>query len=168
MAWAFELYLDQQASELVRAVSDHGTEPAQPHISLGVADAINESLVRDLLSRWVERERGVSVRFDHWGLFVGDTAVLFLAPSHRDLLDFLHRSFFEIIGSVASGYWEYYTPARWIPHCTVAERVPLDELRDATERARRLSLPLEAKLDRLALVEFRPGRHECLLLEFGG
>lgn len=167
MAWAFELYLDVRAAESVAAVSDPRLwgDPARgstghPHVSLGVAEGLAELQVVDLLHQWANDVDAIPVTFDHWGLFLSESAVLFLSPRDRGALYERQQRFFNAFGLLLDGYWDYYRPERWVPHCTVADSVPVNGLGLVTERARQLRLPFETSLDRLALVEFRPGRYE--------
>lgn len=178
MAWSFELYFDAKSAGLVRTVSDphlyrdlgEGTEPAWPHVTLGVTETINESAVRELLPRWATEENSVAVKFDHWGFFFSNSVVLFLSPAQRDELGLLQRRFFQTFEQLVADYWDYYLPDHWVPHCIAWEGLSCEQLARASRHVSQLSIPLMARLarlDRLALVEFGPGRHERLRINLG-
>jgi len=51
-----------------------------------------------------------------------------------------------------------YRPDNWVPHCTLAERIPASLLPDVIAIARRLPLPLAGQVDTVQLAEFPAAR----------
>jgi len=51
---------------------------------------------------------------------------------------------------------EHYRPGRWVPHCSVAPRAPLAQLPVLVSAVYEV-LPLEARLDRVALIDSATG-----------
>lgn len=155
MAWAVELYLDEKSAEKVRRVSSPRLAVgAHPHISLAVSTDIAQSF-REALRQWAKTIAPLSVVLDHWGLFVSDNVVLFLAPRDRAELNAVHRDFYQSISHEMGQLWEHYTPDRWIPHCTVDDRVALDACYHQVAKLKGLMLPITATLDRVALIEIQ-------------
>src|SRR5437899_1843103 len=54
--------------------------------------------------------------------------------------------------------WPHDAPAAWVPHCTLAMDLGSVTAATALALAAELPLPLEARLDRVGIVEFRPVR----------
>ncbi len=150
LPWSIELYVDEENAEAIRAVSAPGTSP---HVSLAVTASIDRVPLEAVLPDWATRQAPVPVTFDHWGLFLSESAVLFLAPREGAALAAVHRDFHRHASHLLVGEWDFYRPQRWVPHCTVADHAALTDLAAAVERARHLSLPMTALLSRMALVE---------------
>jgi len=93
----------------------------------------------------------MSLHLDGVGFFSGgDTAFLRVARS-RELFDYQHAAF-EVATRHKARIHEYYTPGRWVPHCTIAQHC-----------TRNLGVPIafssmDVQVRSLILVEFPPTR----------
>ena len=81
---------------------------------------------------------------------------LALAPSPR-LADFQARVDARF-ASLGRERWPHYAPEAWIPHCTLAMDLGSVTAATALALAADFPLPLDARLDRVGIVEFRPVR----------
>ncbi len=157
MPWAIELYLDDASANAIRRVRP--LDLLHPHVSLSVAESIDAS-VEAALSDWAERQQPIPVTLDHWGMFLSESAVLFLAPRDRTLLQAVHLDFHRATAGRLGREWAYYLPEQWVPHCTVADQLPIEDLGTVALQVRELALPVAGTLSRVALVQFGSGRVE--------
>lgn len=139
MPWALELYLDEQSTHAIQAAIPQ--DMPHPHLSLSVAESIDAGTVHEVMRRWSAGQHPISVVLDHWGMFVGESVVLFLAPRDRAALQAVHEDFHRAAQNVLGGEWSYYRPHHWVPHCTVADRVAWANLGAAASSLRGLRLP---------------------------
>lgn len=162
--WAFELYLDEGSAAIIRAL---GMQPrSSPHISLGVTESI-QGRVEDALCDWATRQQPIAVTLDHWGLFLSETAVLFLGVRERATLAEVYWDMHRVTEGLLGGEWTYYLPNHWVPHCTVAEDVALADLGAVAKCVQTLELPVHASLCRLAVVQFGGRRVERWTVPLG-
>lgn len=166
MRYAIELTLDDRTTRMLRQIkrrlaASHMPAPpggaADPHVSLGVCERLDLARCRAMLSdlAW---NRPLPVRFESLGIFATEGAVLIAAPVvTRDLLG-LHEAFHDRFHSVASGQSAYYLPGRWVPHCTLAERIPRGAIPDAVRTALDLPLPITGRFEGLRILDIPNGR----------
>ncbi|MGH2560509.1 MAG: 2'-5' RNA ligase family protein [Thermomicrobiales bacterium] len=166
MPFAIEMFLDAESAETVRGVwrdlAESGVAPwmhesgARPHVTLGVCERLDVDACAGFLADFAAVNRAPSVRFSSIGVFATDPAVVFLAPVvTADLLD-LHARFQEQFITFAGDRWAYYLPEQWVPHCTLAMECPIAMVSRVVDLCRAISLPLDSRLEEVAIVEFRP------------
>jgi 2'-5' RNA ligase len=96
----------------------------------------------------------VELTFDGIGLFRRGRAWLLAAAT----AEFLTRQerLVDAVTATGAELHKHYRPGRWLPHCSVAPRTPLAQL-PVLVAAIYDVLPLEARLDRVALVDSATG-----------
>lgn len=135
-----------------------------PHLSLATCQAIDEDESRKLLRELARQTSPFPIAFEAAGAFPPEGATLFLVPATNLDLIRLHRTFWESFVLQAEEPSDFYTPERWVPHCTVARDVP------PAERARALvaalaPLPLRGRITEVGLTGYRPAvRRFCFPL----
>jgi 2'-5' RNA ligase len=169
MPVAIEFFLDEPSAAVVRQIwkeiAEAGissylhTSGIRPHLTLAVGKGIDELGVEALLREWATETAPLDVTFAGLGLTPSENANVFLtAIVTADLLA-LHAALHARVAGLVDSSWQRYHPGRWVPHCTLAERVPGDLLGRTLEVVRRAPLPLDARLVEIAVVEFGPLRH---------
>ena len=165
MPVAVELALDRESAGPVRALwrrlADAGIRfmaqsGADPHVSLAIWDDLDVGRAIGEVTALAIATAPVPLTFTEVRAFGTDVVYLALAPAPR--LVELQARVQARIDPLGAGAWPHYTPAAWVPHCTVA--MDLDPVTAATALAvaAGLTLPLSGRLDRMAIVEFRPVR----------
>ncbi len=133
MAQALEMFLDEAAERDVRrlwaridaagvpslAGQTHGRH--RPHVTLGIAESL-AAVSRDAL-RSVLVEAPIRLDLHTLGTFPGEEGAIFLAVTTEGRLLRLHQRVHEILAQGAQEPWEYYRPGRWVPHCTLTQRL---------------------------------------------
>lgn len=166
MPFAVELYFDEQVASAVAGLQERleGLGPGlslrtlgfEPHISLLTCADVDEDGVRAGLREVARRNGPLHVSLESAGAFPPDASTLFLVPAASPALVAIHRSVWACLADVTTAPNAYYSPKRWVPHCTVAQGVP------PAERARALAvmvatgLPLQGRLVSVGLTGYRP------------
>lgn len=167
MRYAIELVLNEPATRSLREVKERLTtvvpgmrpiDPASdPHVTLGACAALDVEACGAMLSGMVLAPP-LPCRFDSLGIFATDSTVLFAAPVVTRALLELHTAFHDRFQSVATGQSAYYQPGFWVPHCTLAERVPPVLVPDAVATAHKLRLPIVGEFSGIRIVDIPAAR----------
>ncbi|GAA1570277.1 MULTISPECIES: 2'-5' RNA ligase family protein [Kribbella] len=166
MALAVCLLFDRRTDRLLRALWDrledlgvptlrshtHGRHV--PHLSLAVLrewdhDEVTKA-AQPLLS-----EQSAEVYFDALGTFRRGRA--WLVPAVGAELLQLQQQVVAAVTTTGADLHRHYQPGRWVPHCTVAPRVPLAALPTLAAAVYDV-LPLEATAAHPTLIDSSTGR----------
>lgn len=165
MPFAIELALDRESAAAVRTLWRRMAEAgirfmaesgADPHVSLAIWDSLEVEPAIAEVTALAPATAPVALTFTAVRTFGAEVVYLALAPSQR-LVD-LQARVQARIGALGRRGWPHYAPAAWVPHCTVAMDLGSVTLDTALAVAAGLKLPLSARLDRMAIVQFRPVR----------
>jgi 2'-5' RNA ligase len=168
MGFAVELYLDGESDRRVRALwrmlaeagagsrAEHGG--AAPHVSLATFEHVDHPHAVAALSRFVESCEPLTISFNSVGSFQSPERVIFLAPARDESLLATHAEFHGFLRSMALESSALYAPGRWVPHCTLAQRVPADAFEAVLRKAQDALVPFDATLLEIGLVELQPLR----------
>ena len=165
MALAACLLFDRQTERALRALWDrledlgvptlrshtHGRHV--PHVSYAVVregdvDAINRAVSA------LPDGGGVGLRFDGLGLFRRGRS--WLVPAVASDLASRQEAVVAAVTSTGAELHRHYEPGAWMPHCTLAPRVPLPMLPVLAAAVYEI-LPLAARVDRAALIDSGTG-----------
>ncbi len=115
-----------------QSISDYAFQVIDriPHVTLAGCSNINESAFMEKMEELYHSQRIIDISFNSIGSFM-KSGTLFLSPVMTEELTMLHRkhhdAFREFDGSSAS----VYEPDKWVPHCTLANRLPFEKLAEA-------------------------------------
>ena len=167
MAFAIEMYFDSRADAVVREVwaalecngiRSTGSGPvanARPHVSLAVFESgMLEGVEQTLRSR-AAQVRGLRLTFPSLGFFLTAEAVAFLGVTPTAALLQLHRAVADSLAPLVSGYWSYYLPDAWTPHCTIASGAH-DHAAIVASLAH-VTLPIHATVESVGVLEVPRG-----------
>ena len=171
MAYAVVLYPDQETQERIRGIwselarcgiSDHMLiSHWRPHISLAVFNELDVPDAEEKLRALAADTPSFPVLSSSIGIFPGEQNVLFLSLVVSDDLIRIHRQLHELVRAHRDQEREFYLEDRWVPHCTLAERLPQSLVGRATEVCARMPMPIAAEVIEVGLVEFRPVKEIC-------
>ncbi|WP_432835039.1 2'-5' RNA ligase family protein [Dactylosporangium sp. CA-092794] len=165
MVASVEMYLDERASRRIRVLWDQLEELGvqslrtphdgrhRPHVALTVARELDPSVVADALAS-VRVAPPLRINFQFAGVFVG--RVLFLGPAPTPQLIEHQARVWGLLDAAGMASLPLYTPGEWVPHSTVAMRVPRPLLTEALRRCLE-SLPIEATVTRAAVADYARG-----------
>jgi hypothetical protein len=164
VALAVCLLFDRRSERAVRALWDRVEEQGVgslrshthgrhvPHMSYAVLRRWDLAAVTDALGGL--HGDAVEVSFDGVGLFRRGRTWL-LAGVSADLVTRQQRVVEAVIAAGADLH-KHYRPGVWLPHCSLAQRATLAQL-PAVVKSVMDVLPLQARLDRAALVNSATG-----------
>lgn len=124
-----------------------------PHVSYAVLRSWDQAAVTDALAG-IDGGEPVELSFDGVGLFRRGRTWLLAGVS----ADFVARQqrVVEVVTATGAELHKHYRPGVWLPHCSLAPRATLAQL-PAVVAAIMDVLPLQARLDRAALVNSATG-----------
>jgi 2'-5' RNA ligase len=130
----------------------------RPHLTLLIANEIDRHRGEDVLRQVAEEITTITLTFSRMACFDSDPGHVYLVPDPSPKLSRAHGHVHLRFGQKAKDLWPNYVSARWIPHCTIAERVPREHLQAVmtTVQSSLPSLPLPATIEEIGLVDFPP------------
>ena len=161
------LTFDAQSEALIRDAGRRAAKhfgrampesPHRPHITLHTTKTAESDLLFHLQTLCQETI-APELTLSHWGTFPG-AGVLFLGATPSPRLMSLHRQTCEttVLGD-AHIFDGLYLPGAWVPHCTLAMGVPVDQTGAWIEvLSRAISLPLSVRGKALEVVRIESGR----------
>jgi 2'-5' RNA ligase len=164
MPYAVELYLDPAADAAVRrlwadlaadgvsAVMHEG--PYRPHVSLAVMGTADLEALNAALASFAAGMSPLALGLSSIGVFPSAEGVVFLGVVVTEALLRVHTTVHALATRTAGELWDYYTPGRWVPHCTVAYRLRSERIPDVVRLCLQLPLPLIARVAAVGVVEF--------------
>lgn len=159
------LYFDEASEQRIRGhwrdlaaagLGDVGAHGYAPHLTLAAFEAAEI----DALARRLEplaASPALELSFEAVGAFCNSpTGSLHLSPVVTPALLSLHARSHDILRGVTRTANAHYLPGKWMPHCTLALELTLDQLALAFARFVPDFAPLRARTSSLALVEAGP------------
>ncbi len=127
------------------------------HITIGAfhASREEEGKLLQLVEEFARGQKAGAVQFSEVGNFNGK--VLFLKPEKNDFLSEINKELHTLLlPEFEKAENGYYLPDIWFPHTTLATRLNQSQFTAAEEIAKKISLPLEAAIEELAVYQCSP------------
>ena len=128
-----------------------------PHITIGAFHAAREEEAKllKLVENFARDQKAGPVQFSEVGDFNGK--VLFLKPEKNFFLSEINKELHKLLlPKYEKAENGYYLPDIWFPHTTLATRLNQSQFSAAEEIAKKISLPLEAPIEELAVYQCSP------------
>ena len=138
-----------------------------PHVSLAGCDALDPAEFAAELERFAAREPPLAIALASVATFATDEGVLFLGATKTRALLELHERFWQRLGPLMRGPWDYYRPEHWVPHCTLTMGLDPAQLGAALPICVGAKLPIAVALTGVTLFEPRKAR-ELARFSFSG
>ena len=167
ITYAVSLHFSQKVNDIIistlQAIADTTSNcfmienKIPPHITIGAFHAAREEEAKllQLVEGFAQGQKAGSVQFSEFGDFNGK--VLFLKPEKNlflsEINNALHNLLLPEFEKAENGY---YLPDIWFPHTTLATRLNQNQFSAAKEIAKKISLPLEAPIEELAVYQCSP------------
>lgn len=146
-----------EARDVVRSagVTLPDVPPHRPHFSLAAARVERDELPRvlDAAAAVAALHQPIPIRLTEVGRF-GRAGVVWLGPAASPPLQLLQH---DVDAALQAAGWprafgERSDPRHWVPHCTLATRVPKPFLRRVQAALRASYQPIEGQVDALATI----------------
>ena len=128
----------------------------RPHITLGDVQQLDPVRFSEDFVRYYRDHKPIEVRLASIGSFIR-TGILYYSPVLSEELTALHRDFHKQFLPPDGNESSLYRPGRWIPHCTIANRLSTDEQLKAFQLVKDREIP-QGTIAGLSLLDLRlPG-----------
>ncbi len=171
MAFAAILYFDPDAQANIEALWDtldeRGVSPSiatmniRPHITLIGWESCGAVPVCNELRAFAGSVAPLTVKLSAVGAFPGKQVAAYLAPTVPADLVRLHTALYARLTGLGLVPPEYYQPENWVPHCTVALKLPPERLSAVMDCCMKSEVFRPIQLTAIALVEYMPVRELC-------
>ncbi|WP_439875893.1 2'-5' RNA ligase family protein [Bacillus mycoides] len=120
-------------NELTNIIETNELAGVEPHITLADYKELDVNLYTKRLEEFVVFQENIStVTFPSVGTFPTN-GTIFLAPNVTDELVRLHHSYHEYFKTFQDNPNSYYVPGKWVPHCTIANGLNLNQFLSVME-----------------------------------
>lgn len=138
MDYGVILYLDTKSNNYIKdlrykvcnnGVNKHTIDSGiKPHITLASFDSKDIFNFIEKLKIFLKDEKSFEIKFNSIGIFPFKENVVYLSPVMNMELYGIHNRFYSFFKNDNLEYGDYYLPERWVPHCTVASRLDINEV----------------------------------------
>lgn len=168
MKYAIEFTLDENLRNKIYRYWKHLCEqgfaapqtearPYEPHISLLVFEDYLDSIFEGIDSiDYTDFDNSIS--FHSFGIFKHEYSVLFLTPRTEFNWIDIQTSHYSILKDQCKNIWDFYFPNRWNPHCSLTVNKSYEKILGALKSLDFFSFPLEGKIEKINLVNFKEGK----------
>ncbi|MFP3414120.1 2'-5' RNA ligase family protein [Bacillus sp. SIMBA_074] len=120
-------------NELTNIIETNELAGVEPHITLADYKELDINLYTKRLEEFVAFQENIStVTFPSVGTFPTN-GTIFLAPTITDELLRLHHSYHDYFKVFHDNLQSYYVPGKWVPHCTIANGLNLNQFLSVME-----------------------------------
>ncbi len=129
MQYAIELYFDKKSEEKVYLLANKIADAqistkyldwkTRPHLTLACFNDVDEEQCISKLKAFAQNHQKMIAALGSVGMFV-DTKTIFLSPVMTSNMYQFQRELHEDLCDFDTRGYEWYTPNRWVPHCTIA------------------------------------------------
>jgi hypothetical protein len=132
----------------------------RPHITLTIFEDLDLNRTSAMLCKLAGQFTRIPLSFQSISIFP-DTNAVFLAPLVTPQLVRFQESVHRALISYASlPDYPFYLPGQWIPHCSIANYMPPENLLPAVQKAiETISLPITGWITEVGLTSFSPVVH---------
>ncbi|MGG0302489.1 2'-5' RNA ligase family protein [Bacillus albus] len=110
-------------NEITNIIGTNQLAGVEPHITLADYNELDVQLYTEKLEGFVAvQENMAEVTFPSVGIFPTN-GTIFLAPTITDELLKFHQSYHDNFKAYHDNLNSYYVPGKWVPHCTIANRL---------------------------------------------
>ncbi|MBS4174704.1 2'-5' RNA ligase family protein [Bacillus sp. FJAT-49736] len=138
----------------LRSISSYAeeVENRQPHITLASYNQLDQGDFIQWMDQFYDSTPQVEITFNSLGTFL-NSGTLFLAPTISESLSNLHRNHHDNFNKYKDNPNSLYLPGKWIPHCTLANRLTHEKLMEAFTYCFGKINTIQASITKVALIE---------------
>ncbi|KAA0547209.1 2'-5' RNA ligase family protein [Bacillus sp. BGMRC 2118] len=139
----------------------------RPHITLASYEKLNENEFIDLMDQYYKDKRATNITISSIGSFL-NSGTLYYSPTVTNELMELHLGHHTYFQPFNDNPDSLYLPGKWIPHCTIANRLTTEKLVEAYVYCLKRSVSIHGSIKEIALIKIidhanSPTVHSVLL-----
>jgi 2'-5' RNA ligase len=123
----------------------------RPHMTLAHYHTLPLNRIPIYIQAFCQMTKPLSIVFSSLGSFPS-SRTLFLSPTITTELLYMHTSYHTVCDSFKDINGSLYVPQRWVPHCTLANYLTLEELGEAFTYCATKFSPIEATITSIGIV----------------
>ncbi len=168
MSYAVTIHLDAEGERQLARLWRHLAEDRvtsemidlgiPPHVTLLVADDIEQTHARRALSELASGMAPFAITATHIGVFSGERGVTFVGLATTRALLSLHDRLLTCLDGAVTGVWKNYLRDSWVPHCTLAMHLDDAVVPRAVASALESFTPFTVGVTGLGIAELPNGR----------
>ena len=159
------LHLDSNTERIIndlwKELSDNGIssyayeiQNRKPHITLADYSDLEEANYKELFEQYYESAPKMCLTFSMFGTFI-KSGVLFLSPNPTKELIELHLNHHNHFKQYSNLSNSMYYPERWIPHCTIANRLSSQKLLEALQYSTNRLETIQAEVQEISFIKMQ-------------
>lgn len=157
----------QELSELSISTYAEEVRDRRPHFTLASYNRLDEEVFIRKFAKFFESKFEVSVEMSSLGTFM-KTGLLFLAPTPTIGLLTFHEIYHQTFAEFADLPDSMYYPNKWVPHCTLANRLSSEKLNEALNYCSQRIEKIQARITEVSIIKMInhstvPIIHSCYL-----
>lgn len=127
-------------------------EDRKPHITIASYNHLDKDEMIQSMDQFYDSTFQVEITFNSLGTFL-NSGTLFLSPTMSTSLSNLHRTHHDFFKRFNDNPDSLYLPGKWVPHCTLANRLSHDKLCEAFKYCSKKLSTIDARITEIALIE---------------
>ncbi|MGD6802802.1 2'-5' RNA ligase family protein [Rossellomorea aquimaris] len=162
MYWIAALFDEKTENEIKQiwkelseeSLSFYGEEikNGRPHVTIASYTNMDKEQCIRKMNELYSNKKQVDICFNTLGSFLNYGTLFFSPTATKELMD-LHNSHYEIFREFSEEANSLYMPNQWIPHCTLANKLPEEELAAAFQYCLKRNESINGKITAIALIE---------------
>ncbi|EDL66273.1 2'-5' RNA ligase family protein [Bacillus sp. SG-1] len=132
----------------------------RPHITIASYSEIDKDVYIDGLKKLYENKTEMEICFNTLGSFLNYGTLFFSPTMTKELLD-LHASHHETFNNNVTSN-SLYEPGKWIPHCTLANKLPEEDLAKVFRYCLKRNDSIKGRITEIALIEMADNQGDQL------
>lgn len=155
----FDERTEQSIKEIWKELKDESisfyayeVENRTPHITLASYNNLNEMEFIKRMTSVYDNMSTIDIRFNTIGSFFNSGTLLLLPVMTTDIFR-LHTNHHEYFESFNDNPRSLYLPNDWIPHCTIANRLTSEKLKEAFSYCSNRQYSIVGKIKELSLIK---------------
>lgn len=129
-------------------------EDRRPHITIADYNKLDEKKFIEDMDKFYGSKSGIQVTLSVLGTFL-NSGTLFVAPTlSKELLSF-HNNHHEYFKQYNDEPNSFYLPSKWIPHCTIANRLSQEKLVEAFNYCSQNIGVIKAQISEISLIKVK-------------
>ncbi|QWG27907.1 2'-5' RNA ligase family protein [Bacillus mycoides] len=140
-------------NKLTNIIGSNQLAGVEPHITLADYNELDVNLYTEKLKEFVAFQENIAaVTFPSVGTFPAN-GTIFLAPTITDELLRFHHSYHDYFKTFHDNPNSYYVPGKWVPHCTIANGLNVNQFLSVMEYIYEKFNVTTASIEKLKLIK---------------
>ena len=137
----------------LRGISQYAfeVENRTPHVTLASYETLSVEAFIQQMDEWYPMQSRFELTFQSIGSFL-NTNILYLTPLVDDRLLHFHRRHHDVFQTFHDSDSSMYVPSRWVPHCTLANRLSETKYVEAVTYMMRYGKTIQGFITRVELI----------------